>query len=88
MNAETKIAHQRLSLLELAQNLGNVAEACRQRDVSRTQFYEYKRRFQTHGLAGLKDLPPIHHSHPQTTPMGRRPIETIMLYLETVKEEG
>ena len=69
MNAETKIAHQRLSLLELAQNLGNVAEACRQRDVSRTQFYEYKRRFQTHGLAGLKDLPPIHHSHPQTTPV-------------------
>ena len=69
MNAETKIAHQRLSLLELAQNLGNVAEACRQRDVSRTQFYEYKRRFQTHGLAGLKDLPPIHRSHPQTTPV-------------------
>ncbi len=69
MNAETKIAHQRLSLLELAQNLGNVAEACRQRDVSRTQFYEYKRRFQTHGLAGLKDLPPIHPSHPQTTPV-------------------
>ena len=56
MNAETRIAHQRLSLLELAQNLGNVAEACRQRDVSRTQFYEYKRRFQTHGLGGLKDL--------------------------------
>ena len=68
MNAETKIAHQRLSLLELAQGLGNVAEACRQRGVSRTQFYEYKRRFQTHGLGGLKDLPPIHHSHPQTTP--------------------
>lgn len=68
IKAETKIAHQRLSLLELAQSLGNVAEACRQRGVSRTQFYEYKRRFQTHGLGGLKDLPPIHHSHPQTTP--------------------
>lgn len=60
MNAETKIAQQRLSLLELAQGLGNVAEACRQRGVSRTQFYEYKRRFQTHGMVGLKDLPPIH----------------------------
>lgn len=58
MNAETKIAYQRLSLLELAQNLGNVAEACRQRDVSRTQFYEYKRRFQTHGVAGLKACRP------------------------------
>lgn len=68
MNAETKIAQQRLSLLELAQSLGNVAEACRQRDVSRTQFYEYKRRFQTHGMSGLHDLPPIHQTHPQTTP--------------------
>ena len=49
MNAETKIAQQRLSLLELAQGLGNVAEACRQRGVSRTQFYEYKRRFRRMG---------------------------------------
>lgn len=29
----------------------------RPRGVSRTQFYEYKRRFQTRGLKGLKDLP-------------------------------
>jgi len=68
MNPETKILRQRLSVLELAESLGNVSEACRQRNMSRTQFYEYKRRFQTHGLAGLKDLPPIHHSHPMTTP--------------------
>ena len=68
MNAEEKLAHQRLSVLELAQALGNVSEACRRRGVSRTPFYEYKRRFQRHGLVGLKDLPPIHHSHPMTTP--------------------
>lgn len=67
MNPETKLVHQRLSVLELAESLGNVADACRQRNISRTQFYEYKRRFQTHGLEGLKDLPPIHHSHPMTT---------------------
>ena len=66
--AEIKIAEQRLSVLELAQALNNVSEACRQRGVSRTQFYEYKRRFQTHGIQGLVDLPPIHHSHPYTTP--------------------
>ncbi len=66
--AEKKIVKQRLSILELAQTLGNVAEACRRRGMTRTQFYEYKRRFQTHGLEGLKDLPPIHTSHPQTTP--------------------
>lgn len=27
-----------------------------------------KRRFQTHGIEGLKDLPPIHKTHPFTTP--------------------
>jgi hypothetical protein len=35
--------------------------------MDRTSFYEWKRRFQTHGFDGLKDLPPIHKSHPQTT---------------------
>jgi hypothetical protein len=68
MNPETKISQQRMTVLELAEALGNASEACRQRGVSRTQFYEYKRRFQTYGLEGLKDLPPIHHSHPLTTP--------------------
>lgn len=63
-----KIAHQRLSVLQLAEALGNVSEACRRSGMDRTSFYEWKRRFQTHGIEGLKDLPPIHHSHPQTTP--------------------
>lgn len=68
MKAEQKLARQRLSVLELAEALGNVSEACRRRGISRTQFYEYKRRFQTHGIEGLKDLPPVHKSHPMTTP--------------------
>jgi transposase InsO family protein len=68
MTAEEKLIHQRLSVLQLAEMLGNVTEACRQRDISRTQFYEYKRRFQTHGLEGLADLPPVHKTHPFTTP--------------------
>ena len=67
-NPETKLAQHRLSVLELAKELGNVAEACRQRGLDRTSFYEWKRRFQTQGFEGLKDLPPIHKSHPQTTP--------------------
>jgi transposase-like protein len=64
----TKLAHQRLSVLQLAEALGSVSEACRRMGMDRTSFYEWKRRFQTHGLAGLKDLPPVHKSHPQTTP--------------------
>lgn len=68
MKANEKIARQRLSVLQLAEALGSVSEACRQRGMTRTQFYEYKKRFQTQGLEGLKDLPPIHKTHPQTTP--------------------
>lgn len=68
MDPALKIARQRLSVLELAAALGNVSQACRQRGMTRTQFYEYKRRFQTHGIEGLKDLPPVHKTHPQSTP--------------------
>ena len=68
MNAEKKLIRQRLSVLQLAEALGNVSKACRQRGLSRSQFYEYKRRFQTHGIEGLKDLPPIARNHPFTTP--------------------
>jgi transposase InsO family protein len=67
--AEKKVVNHKLSVLKLAEILGNVSEACRRRNVDRTSFYEYKRRFQTHGLEGLKDLPPVHHYHPQTTPV-------------------
>ena len=36
-----------------------MAEACRQRGIDRTSFYEWKRRFQTQDCEDLKDLPPI-----------------------------
>ena len=58
-DAAEKLAAHRLSVLELARELGNVTEACRRRGLDRTSFYEWRRRFQTHGFAGLKDLPPI-----------------------------
>jgi Winged helix-turn helix len=67
-DANVKLAHRRLTVLELAERLGNVAEACRRGGIDRTSFYEWKRRFQLEGLDGLKDLPPIAKSHPLTTP--------------------
>src|SRR3712207_6027848 len=63
-----KLARHRLSVLQLAQELGSVAKACRQAGMDRTSFYEWKRRFQTHGLAGLKDLPPVAKTQPLATP--------------------
>ena len=68
-DANAKLAHRRLTVLELAERLGNVAEACRRGGIDRTSFYDWKRRFQLHGLDGLKDLPPIAKSHPMTTPV-------------------
>lgn len=68
MNPQERIARHRLSVLELAEALQSVSAACRQRGMTRTQFYDYKRRFELQGLEGLKDLPPIHKTHPQTTP--------------------
>lgn len=67
MQPEVKIARQRMSVLELGAKLKNVSEACRRRGITRTQFYEYKKRFETFGLEGLVDLPPIPKNHPQTT---------------------
>jgi transposase InsO family protein len=63
----TKVARRRLSVLEMAEALGNVSEACRRSGMDRTSFYEWRRRFQTHGLEGLKDLPPITKSQPNAT---------------------
>lgn len=54
MLAEVKLAYQRLSILELAEALGNVSEACRQRGMGRKSFCEYKRRFEVAGLERLK----------------------------------
>ena len=66
--AATKLAQHRPSVLQLAKELANAAAACRRRRIDRTSLYQSKRRLQTHGFAGLKQLPPLHKSHPQTTP--------------------
>jgi transposase InsO family protein len=67
MTAEKKIAQKRLTLLQLAERIRNVSEACRRQSVSRSQFYEYKRAFQERGLEGLLDRPPIPKTFPTET---------------------
>lgn len=64
--ANTRLAYRRLSVLQLAQSLGSVLEACLRGDMDLSRFYEYRRRFQTYGLEGLKDKLPIHKSQPQS----------------------
>ena len=66
-DANEQRARRRLTVLELAEQLGNVSEACRRGGIDRTSFYDWKRRFQREGLDGLKNLPPIAKCHPMTT---------------------
>jgi hypothetical protein len=68
MTAKTKVAQRKLSMLQLAEKLRNVSEACRIMGYSRQQFYEIKRSFQTHGFEGLVDKPPISKTMPTKTP--------------------
>lgn len=65
MTTEKKIARRKLSLLELAGELGNVSKACQVMGYSRQQFYEIRRNFQTFGADGLLDrLPGARAPHP------------------------
>jgi len=50
-----KAARRKLNLLELANDLGNVSEACRRIGYSREHFYEIRRNYQTFGSEGLLD---------------------------------
>ena len=50
-----KAARRKLNLLELANDLGNVSEACKRIGYSREQFYEIRRNYQTFGSEGLLD---------------------------------
>lgn len=65
MTTEQKVARRKLSLLELATDLGNVSKACKVMGYSRQQFYEIRRNFQTFGSEGLLDrLPGARGPHP------------------------
>jgi transposase InsO family protein len=55
MTAMSQSTRRKLSLLELAHELGNVSKACRIMGYHRDTFYEVRRAFQVGGLAALVD---------------------------------
>lgn len=64
-----KVERRKLSLLELASNLDNVARACKPMGYSRQQFYELRRNFQSFGAEGVIDrLPGARGPHPNRVP--------------------
>lgn len=69
MTTHEKVARRKLSLLELAKDLGNVSKACKVMGYSRQQFYEIRRNYQTFGADGLLDkLPGCKGPHPNRLP--------------------
>ncbi len=68
MDEGDNIARKRLSVLRLAERLGNASEACRRAGVDRTSFYQWKRRFVRDGLPGLSNRVPDRKEHPFKTP--------------------
>ena len=69
MTSTKKVARRKLSMLQLAEELGNVSKACKLMGYSRQQFYEIRRNFQTYGADGLLDrLPGARGPHPNRVP--------------------
>lgn len=55
MKSDRKTTEEKLAVLLLADELGNVAEACRRSGISRRRYYAWRRSYQVSGLHGLKD---------------------------------
>ena len=55
MTTAEKLINRKLSLLELAEYLSNVSEACRIQGVSRQNFYDIKKAYEEGGIEGLRE---------------------------------
>ena len=55
MTTQEKLISRKLTLIELAEFLKNVSQACKIHGVSRQHFYDIKKAYDEHGIEGLKE---------------------------------
>lgn len=75
----------KLAVLRYADEVGNIAQACRRFGITRQCFYNWRRRYQAEGEAGLANRSSRPHGHPRQTPSQ---IEEKILYLRRVYHFG
>jgi transposase len=55
MTTQEKLIRRKQSLLELAEYLQNISQACKIHGVSRQHFYDIKKTYEEHGLKRLRE---------------------------------
>jgi transposase len=64
---QQRLQNWRLKILREGQGTRQVAPTCRRYGISRKTFYKWKKRYQEHGLAGLRDRSHKTHTSPRAT---------------------
>lgn len=67
-DSSKNIIEKRLQLLELVNKTGNISKACKELGIDRKRYYVLKKRYEQHGIDGLKDKSRAHHNHPNKLP--------------------